>query len=112
MFDFQSLDVYHKAKRQHLKIAELIKASSCMHRSAKDQLYRASLSIPLNIAEGAAKFSKPDKRNYYITARGSTYECASILEILSIENTLDLAELIGNYDELARMLWRLIESQR
>jgi len=28
----------------------------------------------LNIAEGAGKFSRPDKRRYYLTAVGSTTE--------------------------------------
>jgi four helix bundle protein len=44
-----------------------------------DQLTRASLSIVLNIAEGAGKHSKPDKRRYYVTARGSATESAALL---------------------------------
>jgi hypothetical protein len=32
-----------------------------------DQLSRASTSIVLNIAEGAGKYSKADKRRYYLT---------------------------------------------
>jgi four helix bundle protein len=46
-----------------------------------DQLTRASTSIVLNIAEGAGKFSRPDKRRYYLTALGSVTECAAILDI-------------------------------
>src|SRR5262249_31498039 len=34
-----------------------------------DQFTRASTSILLNLAEGAGKLSKPDKRRYYLTAR-------------------------------------------
>jgi len=30
----------------------------------------------LNLAEGAGKHSKPDKRRDYLTARGSATECA------------------------------------
>ena len=46
-----------------------------------DQLTRASTSIVLNIAEGAGKFSKPDNRRYYLSALGSTTECAAILDV-------------------------------
>ena len=46
-----------------------------------DQLTRASTSIVLNIAEGAGKFSRPDKRRYYLTALGSVTECAAILDV-------------------------------
>src|ERR1700746_4045249 len=33
-----------------------------------DQFTRASTSVVLNIAEGAGKLSKPDKRRYYMTS--------------------------------------------
>jgi four helix bundle protein len=46
-----------------------------------DQLTRASISIVLNIAEGAGKFSKMDKRRYYLSAVGSSTECAAILDV-------------------------------
>ena len=46
-----------------------------------DQLTRASTSIVLNIAEGAGKFSRPDKRRYYLTALGSATECAAIFDV-------------------------------
>jgi hypothetical protein len=31
--------------------------------------------------KGAGKFSKPDKRRYYLSAAGSTTECAAILDV-------------------------------
>jgi four helix bundle protein len=37
-------------------------------------------SIVLNIAEGAGTFSKPDKWRYYLSASGSTSECAAIVD--------------------------------
>jgi four helix bundle protein len=48
----------------------------------KNQLGRAGLSIMLNIAEGSAKYSSKDRRNYFITARGSVFECCSIVSFL------------------------------
>jgi four helix bundle protein len=46
-----------------------------------DQLTRASTSIVLNLAEGAGKLSKADKRRYYLTARGSATESAALLDV-------------------------------
>ena len=47
-----------------------------------DQLDRASTSVPLNIAEGNAKFTAPDRCRYWDTARGSALECAACLDVL------------------------------
>src|SRR5712692_8511889 len=48
----------------------------------RDQLERASLSIVLNIAEGAGQRSRPSKARYYTIARGSANECAAALDVL------------------------------
>jgi four helix bundle protein len=45
-----------------------------------DQLTRAALSIVNNLAEGAGKFSKGDKRRYYLAAIGSSTESAAMLD--------------------------------
>ncbi|HYU42376.1 MAG TPA: four helix bundle protein, partial [Vicinamibacteria bacterium] len=47
----------------------------------RDQLRRASLSIVLNIAEGAGQRSRPQKRQLYSIARGSAMESAAILDV-------------------------------
>jgi four helix bundle protein len=47
-----------------------------------DQLDRASSSVPLNIAEGNAKYTAPDRCRYLDTARGSALECAACLDVL------------------------------
>jgi four helix bundle protein len=47
-----------------------------------DQLDRASTSVALNIAEGNAKFTAPDRCRYWDTARGSALECAACLDVL------------------------------
>ena len=47
-----------------------------------NQFRRASMSISLNIAEGAGKTGENDKRRFYSIARGSALECAAILDLL------------------------------
>lgn len=50
--------------------------------SARDQLERASTSIPLNIAEGNGKFSAKDRARFWQIAHGSAVECAAVLDVL------------------------------
>ena len=79
-----------------------------------DQLTRASTSIVLNLAEGAGKFSKPDKRRYYLTAIGSTTECAAILDVgvrLGLVGPEIHAENKAVLERVAAMLVKLARSQ-
>ncbi|WP_242392066.1 four helix bundle protein [Anaeromyxobacter oryzisoli] len=49
-----------------------------------DQLERAGQSIVLNIAEGAGRHSRGEKRRFYEIAKGSALECAAILDVLRV----------------------------
>lgn len=49
--------------------------------AAKDQLDRASTSVPLNIAEGNGKFSIKDRCRFLGNAYGSAVECAACLDV-------------------------------
>jgi len=50
-----------------------------------DQLDRASLSIALNIAEGAGRSGPRDQARHYAIARGSAFECLAVLDLLELE---------------------------
>ena len=112
MFDFQNLEVYKKAKTYHINCKKVIELYS-LPSYVKNQLGRASLSIALNIAEGAGKFSKPDRRNFFITARASVYECVAILDILHDEQIIP-DDIFNDYlkmaDELSRILYTMIKN--
>ena len=82
LFDHEKLDVYRVA-REFFKLAHAI-SKRRIPRSTRDQLERASLSILANIAEGAGKTALTDKQRFYEMARGSTLECAGILDALEL----------------------------
>jgi four helix bundle protein len=50
----------------------------------RDQLDRASVSVVLNIAEGAGRRTAADKAHFFTIARGSPTECAVVLELLAL----------------------------
>ena len=110
MFDFQKLEVYKKAKVFHTDLKSLIE-SQALSYTEKDQLYRASFSIALNIAEGSGRFSERDRRNFFVIARSSVFECVAILDILkdgSIITERTYSDFEAKADELSRMLFGLI----
>ncbi len=112
MFDFEKLEVYHKAKVYHRQLSGLVLKLK-LSASERDQLRRASLSIALNIAEGSGRFTKPDKRNFYVIARGSVFETVAILEIFFelgyIEKSINQSFYL-QAEELSKMLFGMIKS--
>ncbi|MFT5823292.1 MAG: four helix bundle protein [Crocinitomix sp.] len=77
MFDFEKLDVYVKSKTYNKPITAFL-LSKKLDRVTNHQLRRASFSIMLNVAEGSGRFTKPDKKHFYVIARGSVFECCNI----------------------------------
>ena len=112
MFLFEKFPVYLKAEEQYSKILKVL-ANPKIDGSLKSQLRRASSSIILNIAEGAGKYSKKDKKNFYVISRGSVNECVAIIRILRIEKLItdhQFSEIYSNLLEIAKMLSALIKT--
>jgi four helix bundle protein len=84
MFGFQKLDVYRCAATFLGLASTLAERVPRGHTALADQLRRASLSVPLNIAEGSGKGTVEDRdaRRFYAIARGSALECAAIVDAL------------------------------
>jgi four helix bundle protein len=80
-FMFENLDVYQKAVDFADDILALTAKLPSEYRFLADQLNRAALSISANLAEGNGRFTKPDRRNFFLIARGSVQECVPLLEI-------------------------------
>ena len=88
----------------HQRWNVLIEAIPRWYAFLIDQLKRASLSIPLNIAEGYGKRSEKDRARFYDIARGSARECGAILDALKVLHLVDNTKLtIGR-----RLLHRVV----
>jgi four helix bundle protein len=112
MFDFEKLTVYQKAKIYNKKVNQFL-VDNRLERNTNDQLRRASFSIMLNIAEGTGRFTKPDRRNFYIISRGSVFECVAIFDYLKDLNAISetkFNEFYEELDELSRMLYSMIKN--
>jgi len=82
-FDHERLEVYQIALEFFDLADEIVDQlrSRGGRSNLADQLGRAALSIVNNIAEGAGKFSKPDKSRFYTIAIGSATESAAMLDV-------------------------------
>ena len=112
MFDFQKLEVYSKAKTFNSSVQKLLQSANNINSSSRNQLQRATFSIMLNIAEGSGRFTRPDKRNFFVIARGSTFECAVIFDFWKDENIISddqFLKLFYACEELSKMLYALIK---
>jgi four helix bundle protein len=89
--DHERLDVYDLALQCLVLANGIIEGLPRGRSHLADQVTRASLSIVLNLAEGAGKHSKLDKRRYYLTARGSATESAALLDVCLRLELLDEA---------------------
>jgi four helix bundle protein len=77
--DFERLDCYQVALQFTTFAARLAPRG---HRTLRDQLSRAALSIPLNIAESAGRSTPADKTHFIAIARGSAMERGAIVDVL------------------------------
>ena len=78
--NLRKLDVCQVAVRFLPLAAAIADSIPARYAYLADQPRRASLPIPLNIAEGSGKRSGLDQRRFYAIARGSAMGCAAILD--------------------------------
>jgi four helix bundle protein len=82
MLSFQELDVYRCAIDFVAIAVQVAPHIPRGHAELRDQLRRAALSVPLNIAEAAGRTSELDAARHYAIARGSAMECAAVLDVI------------------------------
>jgi len=89
-FYYRKLEVYKNAKILSHEVCKLIKSYPTDERFGLcDQLRRAVMSIPINIAEGFGRFSAKEKAHFIQIAYGSLNEVICELELSLDENYID-----------------------
>jgi four helix bundle protein len=102
-FDHERLDLYQEAIAFCGWVGDLLSEVTAK-ASAKDQLDRASTSIPLNIAEGNGKFSNADRARFLEIARGSALECAACIDVLMVRKLVAHERIIPAKEQLIRIV--------
>ena len=69
-----------------------------------DQWRRATMSVPLNIAEAVGKTSDAERANRYAIARGEMMECGAILDVVRIIGVIPDPELVAARHHLIRVV--------
>lgn len=115
MGNFQKLQVWQKAKELAVMIYKLVtKDSISKDYGFKDQIQRAAVSIPANIAEGDELGSdKQSVRHFYI-AKGSSAELQTLIIIGSEIGYFDnrtAEKLINECKIISFMLAKLISAR-
>ena len=106
--DHERLDVYRLALDFVVLANGVIEALPRGRSHLADQFTRASISVVLNLSEGAGKLSRPDKRRYYLTARGSATESAALLDVCLRLALVDTATHKAGRDMVLRLVSMLI----
>ena len=113
-FQYRKLIVWQKAMQFARQVYSLIEHFPISEKYAlSDQVRRAAVSIPSNIAEGCGRASNRDYAHFMSIARGSLYETMAQLELAQslgyIDDIKDVEELDS---EISRMLTSLIKKYR
>ena len=106
-FDHEKLEVY-QASLSFIAWLEPVLPKIAKSLSVRDQLDRASTSIPLNIAEGNGKFTGDDRCRFFDIARGSALESAAALAVLVAKGCCAGEEIRPGKDRLWSIVSMLV----
>ena len=112
-FNFEKLMAYQEA----LGLAkELISLSQSLRRnnySLADQLRRAAMSVPANIAEGCGRWHSKDKIQFFRIAIGSANECIPFIDFaysFGVLNESDHNRIKNRVEIVAKLIFGLIKA--
>jgi len=106
-FDHEKLEVYQESLTFIAWLSALLHGSVRIG-DVKDQLDRASTSIPLNIAEGNGKYTPKDRCRFFDIAHGSALECAAGLDILVAKDKVTRDQICSGKESLQRIVRMLM----
>ena len=91
-FQFEKLQVYQKSVDFADQVCATAEQFSRGHGCLFDQLNRAAFSISANIAEDNGRFTKADRKNFFIISCSSVQECVPLLELARRRSLIDKAK--------------------
>ena len=110
---FEGLDVWKAGVELSIQIYKVL--GNCRDYGFKDQICRAAVSVPSNIAEGMERDSKKETVHFLHIAKGSCAEVRTQLIIASrigYLNEYEFTQLKEQAESISRMLHGLIKSLR
>jgi four helix bundle protein len=105
MLAFQRLDVYQCAVKLLALAARICDELPRGYKGLADQLRRAAISVPLNIAEATGRTTDTDSARFFGIARGSAMECGAILDAVGVIGGATESHRL----EAARLVVRVVE---
>ncbi len=108
---FEDLDVWQRSRTLAVCVFRTLQA--CKDYGFRDQITRAAVSIPSNIAEGAERITRKEFAQFIGYAKGSAGELRTQLMIAADLGYLtenNAAELVNEATEISKMLFGLIKS--
>lgn len=115
MSGFRELKVWQKAKKLAVQIYKVTQGGPFSRDFGfKDQIRRASVSVPSNIAEGDERGSNKEAVRFFYIAKGSLAELQTQLEIaheIGYLDELTVNELLGKSETIGKMLGSLIKAR-
>ena len=105
----EDLDVYQAAMQFLALASQSIERFPRGNGAMTEQFKRASLSIPLNIAEGYGKRTKPDRARSYDHARGSAHECGALLDAAAVNHIIESDDVLRGKTLLVRIVSMLVK---
>lgn len=108
---YEKLEVWQKSVDLSVQVYELMR--DCRDYGFKDQICRASVSIPSNIAEGLERNSKKETIHFLHISKGSCAEVRTQLLIalkIGYVRESDFEPMKSEAESISRMLHGLIKS--
>lgn len=110
---FEDLEIWKKGCKLAVSVYQVLK--DCRDYGLKDQMTRAAISIPSNIAEGAERDSKAEFVRFLHIAKGSAAELRTQVYIarqIGSMNPEKTRALVDELKAISSMLHGLIKSQK
>ncbi len=106
-FDHEKLMVYNNTIKFVAWASDLL-TKVPRFVAVRNQLDRASTSIPLNIAEGNGKSTSSDRCRFFDIARGSALESAACLDVLIVKSLVKETQVVQGKQMLVEIVNMLV----